>query len=222
MNSLMRQGSQLLSEFQVRCIMEQLLLAVDFIHSKGIIHRDLKLDNILINQVKEDLYDIRIADFGLATFFDKDADLLKFDACGTPGFAAPEVLKFMPYDFKADIFSVGSVLFTLLSGRYLFTGSSFQEVLKNNTLCKLGHIHSMIKQCAKHVSEPGKKLLYSLLSVNPALRPSAKEALNHDWFKCDRDLLSNLLRINDTLAQQDRLRKNRMQRSSQIVVDKEA
>jgi serine/threonine protein kinase len=56
------------NEAQIKIIMEQALLALDFIHKKGIVHRDIKLENILINNKSEGEYDVKIADFGMATF----------------------------------------------------------------------------------------------------------------------------------------------------------
>lgn len=73
--------------------MEQFLLTIDFIHKKGIAHRDLKPDNILINKIEEGEYKVKIADFGLSEFLDgpdnKYGKLWK--KCGTPGYVAPEI-----------------------------------------------------------------------------------------------------------------------------------
>jgi len=55
-------------EMQVKIIMEQLLLGIDFMHQKGIVHRDIKLDNVLINRIEEEEFNVKIADFGLACF----------------------------------------------------------------------------------------------------------------------------------------------------------
>ena len=60
--------SRKFNEAQVKIVMEQLLLTLDFIHKQGIVHRDIKLDNILINKIEENEYVVKIADFGLATF----------------------------------------------------------------------------------------------------------------------------------------------------------
>jgi serine/threonine protein kinase len=74
--------------------MEQILLTVDFIHNKNILHRDLKLDNLLITKIIDtDQYDVRIADFGLATFFNKQKDGLLTHKCGTLRYIAPEILR---------------------------------------------------------------------------------------------------------------------------------
>jgi serine/threonine protein kinase len=71
MNSL--EKSKTFQETEVRIIMEQLLLALDFFEKKKVVHRDIKLDNILIKQIEEGgIYEIRIADFGLATFTLRD------------------------------------------------------------------------------------------------------------------------------------------------------
>ena len=89
---------------------------------KHVIHRDIKIDNILVNKVDGDEYDVRIADFGLAAFTTDDK--LLTTKCGTPGNVAPEMLRGNGYSYKSDLFSLGSVLFNLFTGRYLFGGNS--------------------------------------------------------------------------------------------------
>ena len=71
-----------------------MLLAVDFMHQKNIIHRDLKLDNVLINDITDSgEYNIKIADFGLATFGAHNQRERLYEKCGTPCYAAPEILR---------------------------------------------------------------------------------------------------------------------------------
>ncbi len=74
-------------------------------------HRDLKPENLILRSKSDDL-DIVIADFGLADYYNPDCDYL-FKRCGTPGFAAPEILGNMNYDYKIDVFSVGVIMFIL-------------------------------------------------------------------------------------------------------------
>lgn len=86
-------------------------------------HRDLKLDNVLINKVSEKEYDVKIADFGLARRLPENGRLL-MDVCGTPSYIAPEILHQRGYGEKCDVFSLGSIFFNLLTGRYLFNGKN--------------------------------------------------------------------------------------------------
>ena len=82
--------------------------------------------------------DIRVADFGLATFTLNDEPV--YQRCGTPGFVAPEVLKGQGYSYKADVFSAGSLFFSLVTGRYLFSGNTPKETLYLNRHCSVKDI----------------------------------------------------------------------------------
>lgn len=89
------------------------------------IHRDLKPENILLNSIIDGVFDVRIADFGFATtiveareLFEKRPDLI----CGTPGYMAPESLNGLGYSLKSDIFSAGSIIYSILTKRNLFYG----------------------------------------------------------------------------------------------------
>ena len=103
---------------------------------------------------------MRIADFGLAVFTLKDENITQ--KCGTPGYVAPEILRAgtTGYSYKCDIFSLGSVFFNLLTGRYLFGGNSRNEVLRHNERCDL----ASKKKYVGSVSENGQSLLFAMLA----------------------------------------------------------
>jgi len=105
-----------LSEVTIMKIVYNLLQGLKDLHDKGIMHRDLKLENILLRS-KHSLVDVCIVDFGLATFVDEKEYL--FRRCGTPGFVAPEIIILREnerYNEKCDIFSVGVIFYFLLKG----------------------------------------------------------------------------------------------------------
>jgi serine/threonine protein kinase len=85
----------------------------------------LKLDNVLINKINETgAINVKIADFGLSTYGPPNPKDKLFEKCGTPCYAAPEILRGEGYTSKCDIFSIGSIFFNLVSGRYLFPGAN--------------------------------------------------------------------------------------------------
>lgn len=166
---------------------------------QGIIHRDLKPENILLNSKKEGIYDLRIADFGFTVHLespDEENQLLLNSICGTPGYIAPEVLNENPFNLKADVFSVGSILYSIFTLKNLFNGQSYQEIMDQNKLCNLKYILFDLKQC----SHEARDLVSLLLSKDPAKRPSAIQALAHPWFYNEKLPLQNSVNLNQIIA----------------------
>jgi calcium-dependent protein kinase len=115
-------------------VMRNMLEALDFMHKNDVVHRDLKPENLILAS-KDNDYDLRIADFGLAAFA-KPGELLKL-RCGSPGYVAPELLDDVGYEQKADIFSAGVIFYVLLTGRPAFRGYNINEILIKNKKCEV-------------------------------------------------------------------------------------
>jgi calcium/calmodulin-dependent protein kinase I len=144
----------------------------------NIVHRDLKPSNILLNKNEANDFDVRIADFGLsATQLELCMHKVRVQ-CGTPGYIAPEILRSETCSSKSDIFSIGSILFTILTGKVLFSAVDMNLFLRRNKECNLAIIHLFASSMSASVMD----LLLKLLNPDPTLRPSAQEALSHEWF----------------------------------------
>jgi len=134
---------------------------LSYLHSLSIIHRDLKPENLILRN-KNNKADICIADFGLADYFDPTGNYM-FKRCGTPGYVAPEVLADLKYSTKVDAFSVGVIMFILLSGVSPFKGKSFDEIVLKNYNC---NIDFKSNDMDKRISKSSMDLLKSLLKKN--------------------------------------------------------
>ena len=157
-----------LSEAISRIIFKQLIETIKYIHSKGIVHTDIKPDNILLNLNNN----IKICDFGVSKEIKKG--LLINDSCGTPAFIAPEILLDDPYDpYMTDIWSCGVVLYVMISGFFPFTG------INENQLHR--HILSGKFPKLQNISNNLKDLINKILEINPQKRITIDEILNHPW-----------------------------------------
>ncbi|KAM0893845.1 hypothetical protein ACQ4PT_024845 [Festuca glaucescens] len=161
-------------ERTARRIFVQLATALAHCHARGVAHRDVKPQNILLDAAGG----LKVSDFGLsaAPVVPGSAESLLLTACGTPAYAAPEVLRRKAYDgAKVDAWSCGVVLFVLLSGRLPFDDANIVEMCRKALRREY--------EIPTSVSPPARRLLHRLLDPNPETR-IAIEALSasHPWF----------------------------------------
>ncbi|CAD8100438.1 unnamed protein product [Paramecium sonneborni] len=168
------------TEKQIQSIMVGLLMGLKHMHIKGIMHRDLKLENILFKQ-QGNFDSVVIADFGLATHINKKPYL--YQKCGTPGFVAPEIINlknvYQPYDSVCDVYSMGVVFYILLTGRPAFTGKTYNTIVKQNKEANVNFDSPLFQSAAKDVQN----LIFQMLQKDPSLRIKSSEALLHPYLQ---------------------------------------
>ncbi|KAM3179135.1 hypothetical protein ACTXT7_001182 [Hymenolepis weldensis] len=158
------------SEPEARYFIKQVVQGCQYLHVNRIVHRDLKLANLFLN----DEMMVKIGDFGLASTIENDGEMKK-TLCGTPNYIAPEILHKHGHSFEVDSWSVGCILYTLLVGRPPFETSSLQE-----TYDKIKKNDYKIPSC---ISLTASSLIRAFLQANPQKRPSMFSALEHSFFK---------------------------------------
>ena len=158
-----------LSKEQSSLFFYQLINGVEYIHSKGYAHRDLKPENLLLTKNNV----LKIIDFGLTHEYNEDISLKT--KCGSPSYAAPEILKGYQYDgFKTDIWSCGIILFAMLSGFLPFEGETNKILFQNIIKCEINLNH--IK------NDEIKDLIKNLLNPEPKLRIDIKDIKKNKFY----------------------------------------
>ena len=157
-----------LTEQVAKFIFKQIILTLQYIHNHNIVHRDIKLDNILIDLDNN----IKICDFGVSKII-KNNDVM-VEQCGTPAYIAPEILLNRGYEgFGVDIWSAGVVLYAMLSGTVPFKGNNIKD------------LHDLIIKGeytpVKEISKEATHLLKCILEVDPKKRITTKDILVHPW-----------------------------------------
>ncbi|XP_060660337.1 ovarian-specific serine/threonine-protein kinase Lok isoform X1 [Drosophila nasuta] len=172
-------SKKLLNEDTSKLYFYQMCHAVKYLHDRGITHRDLKPDNVLLESSDEDTL-LKVSDFGLSKFVHKDSVMRTL--CGTPLYVAPEVLITggrASYTQKVDIWSLGVVLYTCLSGTLPFSdeyGSPAGEQIKKGNF-RFRH------PAWQGVSQRAKLLIKQMLIVDPEKRPSIDAVLKCNWMR---------------------------------------
>ncbi|XP_050132649.1 CBL-interacting serine/threonine-protein kinase 1-like isoform X3 [Malus sylvestris] len=164
-----------LTETEGRKLFQQLIDGVSYCHNKGVSHRDLKLENVLVDAKGN----IKISDFGLSALpQDFREDGLLHTTCGSPNYVAPEILANKGYDgATSDVWSCGVILYVILTGFLPFDDRNlavlYQKILKGET------------SIPKWLSPGAKNLIKRILDPNPATRITMTGIKSDEWFKQD-------------------------------------
>ena len=180
------------NETQIAVLFYQVFSGLCYLHENNILHRDLKLENIMISDIEKDIntgidyFWIKIIDFGTAKIFKKSKN--EKAVVGSSYYIAPEVLK-QKYNEKCDTWSIGVIMYMIIVGKAPFDGENDEEILEN---IKTG-IYDYKNKKLLSTSKECQDLISKLLEVDTKKRLSAKEALNHIFFKNfqGRKLFSN-------------------------------
>ena len=176
-----------LSEKTAKFLFKQIILGIKHIHSQLIVHRDIKLENILIDMNDN----VKICDFGIGIILSSENQVLH-SHCGTPLYIPPEIILSTKEEgykgFPADIWSAGIALYIMLSGKLPFNLDEDQDdidVYNNNVKEKNLRLKSeIVKKEPKYIeniSDEARNLLKGILNKNPKKRLTCDEILNHPW-----------------------------------------
>ncbi|XP_039969416.1 uncharacterized protein LOC126756086 isoform X2 [Bactrocera neohumeralis] len=157
-----------MKELEAARVFTQLVSAVQYCHSMGVVHRDLKAENVLLDKDMN----IKLADFGFSNRYEEGSPLTTW--CGSPPYAAPEVFQGLEYDGpKADIWSLGVVLYALVCGALPFNGDTLLELKGRVVTGKFRIPYFMSRDC--------EHLLRNMLVVEPDRRYTLKQIIKHRW-----------------------------------------
>ena len=156
-----------LHELEVKYYTKQIISALQFLHSHRIIHRDVKLGNLFINNKMQ----VKLGDFGLATKLDFEGEK-KRTICGTPNYIAPEVLEGRSgHSYEVDVWSLGVIIYTLIIGKPPFETTDVKATysrIKRNQYNFPDHVQ---------ISEEARDLISRILTGDPTARPNLDQIM---------------------------------------------
>ncbi|XP_020377256.2 NUAK family SNF1-like kinase 1 [Rhincodon typus] len=162
-----------LSENEARRAFRQIVSAIHYCHKKGIVHRDLKLENILLDEN----FNVKLADFGLSNAYHKDQLLETY--CGSPLYASPEIVNGFPYQGpEVDCWALGVLLYTLVYGTMPFDSRSYKTLTQQISCGEYKKPHQTSGAC---------DLIDWMLSVDSDKRATIEDIANHWWVNLGYD-----------------------------------
>jgi len=165
-----QKGISIHKENIFRIIFKQIFEAMDYVHKLGMAHRDIKLENILIKKN----YEIKIIDFGFG-MYNPENKLQKF-FCGTPNYMPPEIAEKKPYVGQlADMWSLGILVYKIFCADFPFKGKDEKDLYKSIKTGKFS--------MASYTPEYARKIICSLIVLNPNKRLTCEDVLNSDWLR---------------------------------------
>ncbi|KAI1887397.1 hypothetical protein AGOR_G00189880 [Albula goreensis] len=168
MSRYLKERKQPFTEDEARHFMHQIVKGMLYLHTHGIMHRDLTLSNLLLTSSMN----IKIADFGLATQLKLPSEK-HFTMCGTPNYISPEVATRSAHGLESDVWSLGCMFYAFLTGRPPFDTDTVKSTLNRVVLGEY--------EMPAHVSRQAQDLIRQLLRRNPADRPSLAAVLDHPF-----------------------------------------
>eukprot|EP00062_Callorhinchus_milii_P022187 gi/632979714/ref/XP_007906623.1/ PREDICTED: hormonally up-regulated neu tumor-associated kinase-like [Callorhinchus milii] len=161
-----------LEEREVRRYTRQILSAVEHLHRHAVVHRDLKIENFLLDENNN----IKIVDFGLSNTLKIDSQEMLTTQCGSPAYAAPELLAHKKYGPKVDVWSIGVSMFAMLTGTLPFTVEPFNIKQLHQKM-----VNGDISSIPPEISSGGLHFMLCLLEPDPVKRPTVREVMEEKW-----------------------------------------
>jgi len=163
-----------------RWFFKQMIDGLEYCHSLKIAHRDLKPENLLMG----DGFNVKLVDFGFARFFrdnETGKEVSMKTALGTPGYAAPEILKRQRYDKSVDIFSLGVILFICIAGFPPFQEAKANDWWFDKIIKKKYKLFWRAHERCMKFDDDAKDILLGMLAARPSERYDWKKLRNHKW-----------------------------------------
>ncbi|CAI2382443.1 unnamed protein product [Moneuplotes crassus] len=177
-----------LKESDAKKLFFRIASAIEYCHSKSITHRDIKLENILLDESKTE---VKLIDFGFSTCIPNEKKIKIF--CGTPSYMAPEIVSKREFcGPPADIWALGVLLYALLCGKFPFKGKTDSELYS-----RISRGEIMIPD---HVSDIAKSLLQKMIKIKPEERINASMILRDPWFTYNESSSKDVYRLNNTIS----------------------
>ncbi|KAH3849775.1 serine/threonine-protein kinase Nek8-like [Dreissena polymorpha] len=162
---LQSQNGRLLEEEEILCFFAQMLLSIQHVHSKQILHRDLKTQNILLDKTKKV---VKIGDFGISKVLSSKSKA--YTVVGTPCYISPELCEGKPYNQKSDIWALGCVLYELASLKRAFEAANLPALI-------LKIMRGTFAPISEHYSNELRSLILSMLHLDPGKRPDINQIM---------------------------------------------